>query len=135
MRGPPSSELEECRVASRGGCLDLAGVWVLVLHGRWVHSDWMRQRCHRALRSLSHLKSDINAHWSFLVGPPRAQQATGVELQLYGRYTFRHLHVHHASNTFSLSCYQFKYQVQKNTTGKVSRLTKPSLCQGLVLFP
>lgn len=87
-----------------GGGPDLAGVWVLILNESWVRGEWMRQRCHLTLRSLCHLKSEGSlalVHRAI----EKINEVIGIEVQIYGRFTFRPLHVHQASNTFNLSCY------------------------------
>ena len=35
----------------------------------------------------------------------KIKEVIGTEVQIYAQFTFRHLHVHQASNTFNLSCY------------------------------
>lgn len=130
------SEGEGCGLASRSGCLDFAGVWAPVLNGSWVHGgEGRRQRCHLTLRSLSHLDSEDNAHWSFLEGPRRAQQVTEVWKYNHGEdiHSGIFMCIRHLTHMV-LRCYQFKHQGKKNTTGKVSPLTNPSLCQGPVHF-
>lgn len=116
--------------------LDLAGVWALVLNGSCVHGgEGMRQRCHRTLRSLSHLDSEDNAHWSFLAGPQRAQQVTQVWKHDHGEDIHSGIFMCIRDPTHVvLTCYQFKHQGKENTTGKLSLLTNPSLCQGPVRF-
>lgn len=54
----------------------------------------------------------------------KINEVIGIEVQLYGRTTFRFLPVHQATNTLNLSCYQFKHEVKENTTRKVNVLTK-----------